>query len=68
MIYPAQEASGAIHSDFVRGFISADVTSAADYERFGGEMGCQVQGKTVKQGRDYIIQEGDIIHVHLNRK
>jgi ribosome-binding ATPase YchF (GTP1/OBG family) len=62
----APEAAGAIHSDFERGFIRAEVISYEDYVRYGGEQGAKEAGKWRLEGRDYLIQDGDVVHFRFN--
>jgi ribosome-binding ATPase len=62
----APEAAGSIHSDFQRGFICAEVVAYADYLRCGGESGAREAGKLRQEGRDYLVQDGDVIHFRFN--
>lgn len=62
----ALEAAGAIHSDFARGFIRAEVTSYEDYVGYGGEHGARDAGKLRLEGRDYVVNDGDVIHFRFN--
>jgi hypothetical protein len=62
----AIEAAGIIHSDFQRGFIRAEVVAYRDYVQYGGEIGAKEVGKWRLEGRDYIVQDGDIIHFRSN--
>lgn len=62
----APRAGGRIHTDFERGFIRAEVTAFDDFIRFGGEQGAKEAGKLRLEGRDYIVQEGDVIHFRFN--
>lgn len=62
----APEAAGLIHSDLQRGFIMADV---CDYETFvalGGEQQARLAGKIRKEGKEYLVQDGDIMHIKFN--
>lgn len=65
----ASQAAGAVHSDFERGFISAETTSFEDYVACGGEQGAKEKGKMRQEGRDYVVQDGEVIHFrfHLAR-
>lgn len=56
----APEAAGAIHSDFERGFIRADVIAFDDYVQFRGERGARDNGRLRSEGRDYVMQDGDV--------
>ncbi|GIX16177.1 MAG: ribosome-binding ATPase YchF [Rhodothalassiaceae bacterium] len=58
----AVEAAGVIHSDFARGFIRAEVISYDDYVALGGEQGAREAGRMRLEGRDYVVQDGDVIH------
>ena len=62
----APEAAGVIHSDFERGFIKAEVASYEDYVELGGENGCKNAGKLRMEGKDYVVQDGDIMHFRFN--
>ncbi|GFZ85050.1 ribosome-binding ATPase YchF [Rickettsiales bacterium] len=62
----APEAAGVIHSDFQRGFIKAEVISYDDYIKYGGEQGCRAAGKLRLEGRDYQLQDGDVVHFRFN--
>lgn len=59
---PAPEAAGQIHSDMQRGFIRAEVISFSDYLQYGGEEGARTAGKLRLEGREYIIQDGDVVY------
>ena len=62
----APEAAGVIHSDFERGFIKAEVASYEDYVELGGENGCKNAGKLRIEGKEYVVQDGDIMHFRFN--
>jgi GTP-binding protein YchF len=62
----APQAAGVIHTDFERGFICAEVIAYDDYVRLGGEQGAKEQGRMRLEGRDYLIQEGDVCHFRFN--
>lgn len=64
--YKAPQAAGVIHTDFERGFIKAECISYADYLEFGGEAGCRAAGKLRMEGKDYLVQDGDIMHFRFN--
>jgi GTP-binding protein YchF len=62
----APEAAGVIHSDFERGFIRAEVIAFEDYVRYGGEQGAREAGKLRLEGKDYVVQDGDVVHFRFN--
>lgn len=62
----APQCAGIIHTDFERGFICAEVTSYDDYVEHGGEQGAKEAGKQRLEGKDYIMQDGDIVHFRFN--
>jgi GTP-binding protein YchF len=62
----APQAAGEIHTDFERGFIRAEVTSYDDYTKFNGEQGAREAGKLRLEGKDYIVQDGDVVHFRFN--
>jgi GTP-binding protein YchF len=62
----APEAAGVIHTDFERGFICSEVIAYDDFVRLGGEQGAKEQGKMRLEGRDYVVQDGDICHFRFN--
>lgn len=62
----APQAAGRIHSDFERGFIAAETIAYEDYIACGGEAGARSAGKLRTEGRDYIVQDGDIMTFRFN--
>lgn len=64
--YKAPEAAGVIHTDFQRGFIRAEVIKYADYVELGSEAACREAGRIGVQGKDYVVQDGDIMHFRFN--
>lgn len=62
----APECAGIIHSDFERGFIRAEVTSYQDLEQLGSEKAVKEAGKMRLEGKEYIMQDGDICHFRFN--
>lgn len=62
----APQAAGVIHTDFERGFIRAQTISYEDFIRYGGEHGAKEAGKMRAEGKDYVIQDGDVIHFLFN--
>jgi GTP-binding protein YchF len=59
---PARKAAGRIHSDIERGFIRAEVVAFDDFVRLGSEAKCREAGKLRLEGKDYVVQDGDIVH------
>jgi ribosome-binding ATPase len=64
--WKAPQAAGVIHTDFERGFIKAEVIKLADYQKFRTEAGCRENGKIAIEGKEYIVQDGDIMHFRFN--
>jgi ribosome-binding ATPase YchF (GTP1/OBG family) len=62
----ALEAAGVIHSDFERGFIRAEVIGFEDFIAYHGEQGAKEAGKWRLEGKDYVVQDGDVIHFRFN--
>ncbi len=62
----APQAAGVIHSDFERGFIKAEVISYNDYVELGGEQGAKAAGRLRMEGKDYIMEDGDVVHFRFN--
>ena len=62
----APEAAGKVHSDFERGFIRAETVAYADYIAHGGEHGARAAGKMRSEGKDYVVQDGDVILFRFN--
>ncbi len=58
-------ASGVIHTDFMKNFIKADICSFADFIEFGGWKKCRELGKVRSEGRDYIMQDGDVVEFKI---
>ena len=63
---PAPKAAAVIHNDFEKGFIRAEVISYEDFIAYGGEAGAKEAGKMRLEGKDYIVQDGDVIHFRFN--
>ncbi len=62
----AQQAAGVIHSDLERGFIRAEVMKYDDFITLGSEQACKEAGKLQIEGKNYIVEEGDIVRVRFN--
>jgi hypothetical protein len=62
----APQAAGAIHSDLERGFIRAEVIKHQDYIELGSEAACRDAGKLAVEGKNYIVQDGDVVFVRFN--
>ncbi|GAA4027450.1 redox-regulated ATPase YchF [Sphingomonas rosea] len=60
------QAAGVIHSDFERGFIRAETIAFDDYVALGGETGARDAGKLRQEGKDYVVQDGDVLHFKFN--
>lgn len=61
----AQNASGVIHTDFIKNFIKADVVDFKDFIEVGGWKACRESGKVRSEGRDYIVKDGDVIEFKI---
>ncbi|MBD3633655.1 MAG: redox-regulated ATPase YchF [Methylophaga sp.] len=62
----APEGAGVIHTDFQKGFIRAEVVSYDDFVAYNGEQGAKDAGKWRLEGKEYIIQDGDVMHFRFN--
>jgi len=62
----AQLCAGVIHSDIERGFIRAEVIKYEDYIRYGSESACRDAGKIAIEGKEYVVQDGDVIYFRFN--
>ena len=62
----APQAAGIIHTDFEKGFIRAEVIKYDDYVRLRSEAACREAGKIGIEGKDYVVQDGDIMHFRFN--
>jgi len=58
----APQAAGVIHTDFEHGFIRAETIAYDDYVAGGGEAGARDAGKMRLEGKDYVVQDGDVMH------
>lgn len=64
--FTAPQAAGVIHTDFEKGFIRAEVVAYEDYVKYKGEAGAREAGKWRLEGKEYQVQEGDIMHFRFN--
>lgn len=62
----AQQAAGVIHSDLERGFIRAEVMKYSDFITLGSEAECRNKGKLYVEGKNYVVEDGDILHIRFN--
>ena len=62
----APQAAGAIHTDFEKGFIRAEVIAYDDYIRYGSESACRDSGKLKSEGKEYIVKDGEVVHFLFN--
>jgi len=62
----APQAAGVIHTDFEKGFIRAEVIKYTDFTKYGSEAACRDAGKLAVQGKDYLVEDGDIMHFRFN--
>lgn len=64
--WKAPQAASVIHTDFERGFIKAEVISYNDFIHYGSEAACRENGKLRIEGKEYIVQDGDVMHFRFN--
>jgi len=64
--FTAPQAAGVIHSDFEKGFIRAEVISFEDFISFGSEAAVKEAGKMRVEGKEYVVQDGDVMHFRFN--
>jgi GTP-binding protein YchF len=62
----APQAAGVIHTDFEKGFIRAEVIAYEDFVQYNGEAGAKEHGKWRLEGKEYIVQDGDVMHFRFN--
>ena len=62
----APQCAGIIHTDFEKGFIRAEVIKYDDYIALGSENACKEAGKMYIEGKEYVVQDGDIMHFRFN--
>lgn len=64
--WKAPQCAGVIHTDFEKGFIRAEVIKYEDYIQYGSEAAVRDAGKLGIEGKDYVVQDGDIMHFRFN--
>jgi hypothetical protein len=64
--WKAPQAAGVIHTDFEKGFIRAEVIKIPDYQKYKTEVGCREAGKLAVEGKEYVVEDGDIMHFRFN--
>jgi ribosome-binding ATPase YchF (GTP1/OBG family) len=64
--WKAPQAAGVIHTDFEKGFIKAEVMSYNDFTTLGSEAACRDAGKLKIEGKEYIVNDGDVMHFRFN--
>ena len=64
--YTAPQAAGVIHTDFQKGFIRAEVAKYNDYVELGSELAVREAGKLGVEGKEYVVEDGDIMHFRFN--
>jgi GTP-binding protein YchF len=64
--WKAPQAASVIHTDFEKGFIKAETIAYKDYIQYGSEAACRENGKLRIEGKEYIVQDGDILHFRFN--
>jgi GTP-binding protein YchF len=64
--FKAPQAAGVIHTDFERGFIKADVISYNDFKKYGTESACREAGALRMEGKEYLVNDGDVMHFKFN--
>ncbi|MBU2914523.1 redox-regulated ATPase YchF [Reichenbachiella agariperforans] len=64
--WKAPQAAGVIHTDFEKGFIKAEVIKIPDYVQYKTEHGCKEAGKLAIEGKEYVVEDGDVMHFRFN--
>ncbi|MFK7953385.1 MAG: redox-regulated ATPase YchF [Ekhidna sp.] len=64
--WKAPKAASVIHNDFEKGFIKAEVIKIPDYEQYKTEVGCREAGKLAIEGKEYVVEDGDVMHFRFN--
>jgi hypothetical protein len=64
--WKAPQAASVIHTDFEKGFIKAEVISYEDFVKYGSEAACREIGRLRIEGKEYLVQDGDVMHFRFN--
>jgi ribosome-binding ATPase YchF (GTP1/OBG family) len=64
--WKAPQAASVIHTDFEKGFIKAEVIAYQDFVQYGSEAACRENGKLRIEGKEYVVQDGDVMHFRFN--
>jgi ribosome-binding ATPase YchF (GTP1/OBG family) len=64
--WKAPQAAGVIHTDFEKGFIKAEVIAYDDFIRYRSEAACRENGRLRIEGKEYLVQDGDVMHFRFN--
>jgi len=64
--WKAPKAAGVIHTDFEKGFIRAEVIKFDDFTRYGSELACKEAGRVSIEGKEYVVNDGDVMHFRFN--
>jgi GTP-binding protein YchF len=64
--WKAPQAAGVIHTDFEKGFIRAEVIKLTDFQKYKSEAACKEVGKMAVEGKEYVVEDGDIMHFRFN--
>ena len=64
--WKAPQAASVIHTDFEKGFIKAEVIAYADFVKYGSEAACRENGRLRIEGKEYLVQDGDVMHFRFN--
>lgn len=64
--WKAPQAAGVIHTDFEKGFIRAEVIKIPDYQKYKSEVAIKEAGRLAVEGKDYVVQDGDVMHFRFN--
>jgi ribosome-binding ATPase YchF (GTP1/OBG family) len=64
--WKAPQAASVIHTDFEKGFIKAEVIAFTDFIKYGSETACRDNGRLRIEGKEYLVQDGDVMHFRFN--